>query len=52
MKLNIWIKDKKTTLIMFDTTRDGANPVLTGELQEPQILVEPDFNKITIKETK
>ena len=52
MKLNIWIKDKCTTLIMYDETKEGANPVITGELQEPQIIVEPDKHLIIIKETR
>jgi hypothetical protein len=52
MKLNIWLKGEKTTLYLGGDPEKGQAPVVTAELTNPQILIEPDKYTIIIKETK
>ena len=52
MKLTIWLKGNKTTLYVGGDPEKGQVPVVTAELQDPQILIEPDKYTVIIKETK
>ncbi len=52
MKLNIWLKGNKTTLYIGGDPEKGQAPVVTAELTDPQILIEPDKYSIKIVETK
>jgi len=52
MKITIWIKGDKTTLYMGADPEEKQAPVVTAELKDPQILIEPDKYKIVVKETK
>ncbi len=52
MKLNIWLKGSKTTLYIGGDPEKNQAPVVTAELQDPQILIEPDKYSIIIKETR
>lgn len=52
MKLNIWLKGEKAKLFIGGDPEDGNVPVVTGELKDPQILIEPDKYKIVILETR
>lgn len=51
MKLTIWLK-KPTTIYLGGNPEVGQAPVLTAELQKPQILVDPDKSTVVIVETK
>jgi hypothetical protein len=51
MKLTIWLKGEKTTLYIGGEPEKGQAPVVTAELKDPQILIEPDKHLIIIKET-
>jgi len=52
MKLNIWLKSDKVTLYIGGDPEKNQAPVVTAELQNPQILIEPDKYLIKIVETK
>jgi hypothetical protein len=52
MKLNIWLKGSKVTLYMGGDPEKNQPPVVTAELQDPQILIEPDRYLIKILETR
>jgi hypothetical protein len=52
MKLTIWLKGDKTTLYIGGDPEKKEVPVVTAELKDPQILIDPDRYKITIIETK
>jgi len=50
MNLNIWIK-KKTTLFIGGDPAKGQAPIITTELENPQLLIDSENGKITIVET-
>ena len=50
MKLNIWVK-KKTTLFIGGDPSKGQAPVVTTEMESPQLLVDTDAGTVTIIET-
>jgi len=52
MKLTIWLKGDKTTLYIGGDPEKNQAPVVTAELKDPQILIEPDKYLIKILETK
>jgi len=52
MKLTIFLKGNTTTLYIGGDPEDGKVPVLTGELKNPQIVIEPDRYLIKIQETQ
>jgi len=52
MRLTIWLKGNKTTLYIGGDPEKNQAPVVTAELTDPQILIEPDRYRIDIKETK
>ena len=52
MKLTIWLKGASTTLYMGGDPSKNQAPVVTAELQKPQILIDPDKNTVVIVETK
>ncbi len=52
MKLTIWLKGEKTTLFLGGDPEKNQAPVVTAELKDPQILIEPDKYLVIIKETK
>ena len=47
MKLNIWLKTKTAIYIGGDPTK-GLPPVVTTELEEPQLLVDTEAGTVTI----
>lgn len=51
MKVTIWLRGDKTTLYVGGDPEKGKAPVVTVELKDPQILIEPDKYLIIIKET-
>ena len=50
MNLNIWVK-RKTTLFVGGDPSKGQAPVVTTELENPQLLIDTDKGIITIIET-
>ena len=52
MKLTIWVKSEKATLFLGGDPERKQVPVVTAELKDPQIIVEPDKYTITIVETR
>lgn len=50
MQLNIWVKKKTTFFIGGDPTK-GQSPVVTVDLECPQLLIDSENGKITIIET-
>ena len=52
MKLTIWLKGNNTTLYIGGDIEKGQAPVVTAELKDPQILIEPDKYLVVMKETK
>ena len=52
MKLTIWLKDIKTTLYIGGDPDAGKAPVVTAELQNAQLLIEPDKYTVKIIEGK
>lgn len=52
MKLTIWLKGEKTTLYIGGDPAEGKAPIVTAELKDPQISIEPDKYTVIIKETK
>jgi len=51
MKLNIWLKTKTTIYIGGDPNK-GQPPVVTAELEEPQLLVDTEAGTVTIISSK
>jgi len=47
MKLNIWLKTKTSIFIGGDPHK-GQPPVVTTELEEPQVLIDTEEGTITI----
>lgn len=47
MKLNVWIP-KLTTIFIGGDPSKGTKPIITLELQEPQLLVDTEAGIITI----
>ena len=52
MKLTIWLKGSKTIMYVGGDPEKKEIPVITAELKDPQILIEPDKYTITVLETK
>ena len=52
MRLTIWLKGEKTTLYIGGDPEKGQAPVVTAELKDPQILIDPDKYQVIIKETR
>jgi hypothetical protein len=52
VKLNIWLKGSTTTLYIGGDPEKKQAPVVTVELKDPQILIEPDKYLVVIKETQ
>ena len=52
MKITIWLKGDKTTMYVGGDIENGKAPVITAELKDPQIQIEPDKYLVVIKETK
>jgi hypothetical protein len=52
MKLTIWLKGDKTTMYVGGDFEKGQAPVITAELKDPQIIIEPDKYLVIVKETK
>jgi len=52
MKLTIWLKGSKTTVYMGGDPEKKEIPVVTAELKDPQIRIEPDKYLVVIEETK
>ena len=50
MNLNIWVK-RKTTLFIGGDPSKGQAPVVTTELENPQLLIDTEKGVITIIET-
>jgi len=50
MELNIWVK-KRTTLFIGGDPSKGQAPVVTAEMENPQLLINTDTGVITIVET-
>lgn len=50
MQANIWLK-KKITLFIGGDPAKGQAPVMTIELGDPQILVDPEKGTLVILET-
>jgi len=51
MKITIWLKGTATMYVGGDLKESKA-PIVTAELKNPQILIEPDKLLIEVKETK
>jgi len=51
MKLTIWLRGDKTTLYIGGDIEKNQAPIVTAELKDPQILIEPDKYLVIIKET-
>lgn len=51
MVLNIWLKDRTVTMYFGGDPEKSKPPVMTAELRSPQIIVEPDKNKIRVIES-
>jgi len=52
MKLTIWLKGSNTTLYIGGDPEKNQAPIVTAELKDPQILIEPDKYLVRIVETK
>ena len=52
MKITIWLKKANATVYMGGDPSKGDHPLVTASIDNPQILVEPERNQITILETK
>lgn len=52
MKFTVWVKVEKTSIFIGGDPSKGQAPVITGELKNPQILVDMEKGTITIVETK
>jgi len=52
MKLTIWLRGDKTTLYIGGDPEKQQAPVVTAELKDPQLRIEPDKYQIVIEETK
>lgn len=52
MQLTAWLKVSGVTLYVGGDPAKGKAPVLTIILEQPQILIDPEKNTITIIETK
>lgn len=47
----IWLKNPAVTIFIGGDPAKGQVPVITGKLINPQIIVDPDKNTITIVDT-
>ena len=52
MKLTIWLKGEKATLFIGGDIEHGKAPIITAELKNPQILIDPDKCLVKIIETE
>lgn len=52
MKLTIWLKGASTVLYVGGDPEKKQAPIVTAELEKPQILIDPDKNTVVIVETK
>jgi hypothetical protein len=52
MKINLWLKGAKSTIYVGGDPDKNEPPVITLEIKDPQILIEPDKYLIKILETK
>ena len=48
----IWLKQPGVTLLVGGDPTKGDAPVITGTLEKPQIIIDPEKKTITIVETK
>ena len=48
----VWLKQSDVTLYIGGNPEHGQPPVITGTLEKPQIIVDPEKKTITIIETK
>lgn len=48
----IWLKQSSVTLYIGGDVSKGQAPMITATVEKPQILIDPEKNTITIKETK
>jgi len=51
-KFNVWIKKPKVAIFIGGNPQKGQAPVITGEMDNPQIIIDKIKNTITIVETK
>lgn len=52
MKINLWLKGAKTTIFIGGDPTQNQPPVITLEIKDPQILIEPDKYTVTILESQ
>lgn len=52
MRINIWLKGGQTTMFIGGDPEKREIPVVTAELKDAQILIDPDSRRVTIIETK
>jgi len=52
VKINLWAKKGAVTICFGGDPAKGVAPVLTVEVQNPQVLYDEGSNKIQIVETK
>jgi hypothetical protein len=50
MEFNIWLKDRTVTMIFGGDPEKNKPPLVTATLHSPQIIIEPDKNKIKVVE--
>ncbi len=48
----IWLKQPGVTLFIGGSPEKGEAPVITATLENPQVIVDPEKNTITIVENK
>lgn len=52
MKLTVWLKQPAVILYIGGNPDKGQAPLVTAELEKPQILIDSDKNTVVIIETK
>lgn len=48
----VWIKKSGVTLLIGGDPKEGKAPIVTAQLEKPQIQIDPDKGEIIILETK
>jgi len=48
----VWIKKSGVTLLIGGNPKDGKTPIVTAQLENPQVQIDPERGEIVIIETK